>query len=50
MLTAFQPAGAMKEFFHELAELLKTGGMTPAKIAALFRAHQMEIRGPMILP
>jgi hypothetical protein len=40
----------MQEFFHELAQLLNNGGIAPAKIAALVRAHQMEIRGPMILP
>jgi Cupin domain len=50
VLTAFQPAGTMEEFFHELAQLLKTGGMSPAKMAALFKAHQMEIVGPMVEP
>jgi mannose-6-phosphate isomerase-like protein (cupin superfamily) len=50
VLTAFQPAGTMEEFFHELAQLLKTGGMTSAKMAALFKAHRMEIVGPMAEP
>jgi quercetin 2,3-dioxygenase len=50
VLTAFQPAGSMEEFFHELAELLKTGGMSPAKMAALFKAHRMDIVGPMVEP
>ena len=50
VLTAFQPAGTMEEFFHELAQLVKTGGMSPAKMAALFKAHQMEIVGPMVEP
>jgi hypothetical protein len=40
VLTAFQPAGTMEEFFHELAQLVKTGGMSPAK----WRHYSKRIR------
>lgn len=50
VLTAFQPAGTMEQFFQELAQLIRNGGMSPPKMAALFKAHQMEIVGPMVEP
>jgi hypothetical protein len=40
----------MEEFFQELAERLKVGAMSPAKMTALFKAHQMEIVGRIVEP
>lgn len=50
VLTAFQPAGTMEEFFQELAQAArKAGGAPPREVmAALFQAHQMQIVGPMV--
>lgn len=53
LLTMWQPAGTMEEFFHELAEARrKLGGNFPAPdaFAALFKAHGMEIVGPPVEP
>ena len=44
MTVTFQPAGKMEEFFVALAAL-KTEP-TPAELAQLFAAHEMQIVGP----
>jgi len=52
-LTMWQPAGTMEEFFHELDEAQrKAGGKLPPPdvLAALFKAHGMEIVGPPAEP
>lgn len=51
LVTIWQPAGTMEEFFHELAEMeRKNGGKLPPQdeFAALFKRHGMEIVGPPI--
>lgn len=52
VLTAFQPAGTMEEFFQELAKAAREAGGVPARevMAALFQAHRMQIVGPMVEP
>ena len=44
MTVIFQPAGKMEEFFVALAALKREP--TPAEIAQLFAAHEMQIIGP----
>ena len=44
MTVIFQPAGKMEEFFVALAALKREP--TPAEIAKLFAAHEMQIVGP----
>lgn len=50
VLTMWQPAGTMEEFFHESALAHQKAGGKPdeAVIAALFKAHGMEVVGPPI--
>ena len=50
LLSVLQPAGTIEEFFRELAKILrKEGGMpSPEQMAQLFRAHGMEIVGPVV--
>jgi mannose-6-phosphate isomerase-like protein (cupin superfamily) len=49
-ITVFQPAGSMENFFHQLAQIWpKTGEMpSPAVMQSLFKAHDMEIVGPVV--
>ena len=44
MVVVFQPAGKMEEFFVALAALKQEP--TPAEIAQIFAAHEMQIVGP----
>lgn len=50
VLTIWQPAGTMEEFFHESALAHQKAGGQPddALVAALFKAHGMEVVGPPI--
>lgn len=53
ILGMWQPAGTMEEFFHELAEAERNAGDKfpgPDVLAALFKAHGMEIVGPPVQP
>lgn len=52
LLSVLQPAGTIEEFFRELAEIRKKeGGMpSPEHMALLFRAHGVEIVGPLVEP
>jgi len=44
LLIAYQPAGAMEDFFLEVSRL--AGPPSAAEVQQLFRAHGMEIVGP----
>jgi quercetin 2,3-dioxygenase len=51
VLTAFQPAGTMEAFFHELMAAAQKDARLrppPATMAAIFEAHGMKIVGPMV--
>lgn len=47
-ITIFQPAGAMEEFFHEVAQVFQKN--PKARLDQLFRAHGMDIVGGVVEP
>lgn len=52
LVSIFQPAGTMEEFLLEWAQMRRKEGRMPSpeQMADLFRAHGMEIVGPVVEP